>query len=214
MRPLLLTGYDDAMACIGDLTAPLMERYAYRHDLDFHCVREYESYTHPAWQKLELVAAALKWGSPYVIWLDADMVITNPASVPPPQPTPKALGLSRDWGEDATGSGDFSTGAFVAGEGALPILEEAMTRTRWQNAPLWDQSALREVWADCPWARERVQVLPRCIMNPVPDSVCPGKVVTPWRPGDWLCHLTMVPFPRRVELFYEIARQIAVPVHG
>jgi len=193
------------MACLGCLTAPLMERYAYRHDMDFHCVREYETGTSPAWQKLELVIAALKWGSPSVLWLDADVMITAP-DTPPPDLLPTALCVSRDWGLDAFGPGDFSTGAFIARSSALPLIVEAMERRDWANRPLWDQSALREVWQSCMWARELIQVHPRRVLNPVPEEVCPGKVVDPWQPGDWLCHLTMLPFTERVKLFHKIER--------
>jgi hypothetical protein len=209
MRPLLITGYDDAMASVGRLTTPLMERYAYRHDMDFHCEREYKPATSPAWQKMEIVVAALRWCSPSVLWLDADVMITAP-DLPPPDLLPVGICVSRDWGEDAFGPGDFSMGVFVARQESLPLFEEAMTRTEWANKPLWDQSAMREVWAECPWARNLVHVHPRRVLNPVPDDVCPGKVVDPWQPGDWLCHLTMLPFPERVQLFHEIARRLHV----
>ena len=55
-----------------------------------------------------------------------------------------------------------------------------------------------------------INIHPPRFLNSVPNEVCPGKVVDPWRPGDFAAHLTMLPVEKRIELFHEIKKQAGI----
>lgn len=206
MSRLLLTGYDDAMQSIGDLTAPLMRDYAHRHGLDFRCIRGFDADTAPSWQKIKHIRQAYRDGYEAVLWLDADTLITDPKRKPPLEFF--GLHVSLDWGADACPT-DFSLGNFLAGADTDPLWAEAEKRAdRFGNGSYWEQGCVREMFHELPWVAEMVYIYARRFWNAVPGQVHPS-VVDPWEPGDWLCHLTMLSMPRRVELFHEISREIA-----
>jgi len=199
VRRLLLTGYDEAMSPIGDLTAPLMCDYAERYHLDFECSRDYPPGRDPMWRKVALVERALTQYD-LVLWLDADTIITN---------AEKAWGgatngvhISRDWGADARAC-DFSTCNFVAFQDSLPLWRLILSHESSREfTPFHEQGAYRDFFAEHQWVRDMTHVHPRKHFNAVPNEI-PG-VVEPWESGDWLCHLTNLPNLERVGLFHEI----------
>lgn len=202
MRTAIITGSDHYMHDLGVLTGNLINKYSKIHGFDFliACFQDisfFPSKIHPAWKKLEVVSDSLNYHD-RVIWMDADVIITNP-NIPPPETT-SGFHASRDWGADG-GELDFNSGVFIAHKDVLPMFEEAQKLTQWQNKPLWDQSALREV---APQFQDKITIYPRRTFNPVPIDIH-ETVVDPWQPGDWLCHLTMVPLKKKIELFHKYA---------
>lgn len=196
---ILLTGFDDAMKEIGLLTSKRMAEYARKHGLKFECVRDYSEKTHPSWQKGKLVQERLEYGQ--VLWLDADTVITN-MELPPPHPV-SGLHVSRDWGTDSEAPNAFSMGNFIACADTFPIWEELeFHESFWGNKPLWEQSCIRQMWEDSEKLRSLVKIHPRWVFNPVPPDL--EGCVSPWREGDWLCHLTALPNEERVERFHQL----------
>lgn len=196
MRTLLLTGYDDNMKAVGDITSDVMRHYASKHSIDFLCIRQYAKDTHPSWQKAMHVACQLSNGYQRVIWLDADTLITNSDTyldstrndVPP-------IEVSQDWGTDATELHHFNMGNFIANVDAnelwafvwkryLPKMKET-----WGNAPLWEQSALQELYKSMKEPETIFGVYPRRMFNSVHSELAPSAP-EPWQEGDWLCHLT------------------------
>lgn len=196
---LLLTGYTDNLAYIGDLTAPLMQAYAKNHRVDFYCNRRFDADSHPAWQKLEIVLDAFDAGYERVFWLDADVAITNP-DIPPPAAS-TGLHCSRDWGQDACPQ-DFSSGVFFACADSRHVFEEAQKQVEFKWADYYDQGALRQVHGNLRWVRKMIYIYPRRSFNSVHESVV--GVVDPWQKGDFVCHLTALSPERRVEVFHEI----------
>ncbi len=194
----LLTAYDQNCEGIGKLTEPLMEAYAKRHGLAFKVVRSFTS--HPCWQKLELIHDLIKTGEP-VLWLDADVIITNPELTPWTLDLRGGLQCSQDWA-DTDGPYDFQTGTAVIHPDATPLYEAAMELTRYSDHPQFGQTALR--LCDTSGWRFLINVHGRRVYNPVPEetgSDCGLTVPEPWQEGDWLCHLTNLSMDRRVELF-------------
>lgn len=199
MKTLVLTAYDDAFAPLGELTAPLMEQYAKRHGYDFRLRRARPHYLTPLWWKLNLVADAIEEGRQAVLWMDADMVVTNPAFGI--QYLSAGLHFSQDWGVDATDPGHFSCGAYVATQAARPVFDWCWERTeQFESSPFGDQDAMRAAFPHFP---ELFKIHPRRSFNAVHPEIHPS-VVEPWQPGDFLCHLTMVPLERRIELFHQL----------
>lgn len=195
---MLLTGYDNKMDKIGMMTSHLIGEYGIKWGYDW-CIYNFKPIhsIHPAWRKLDAVIETLQ-DHDCIIWFDADVIITNP-DIPPPETT-SGFHASRDWGLDA-GENDFSSGVFIAHKDVLPMFEEAQKLTEWKNKPCWDQSALREV---APKFKDQITIYPRRTFNSVPIDIH-ETVVDTWQPGDWLCHLTMVPMERKIELFHKYA---------
>lgn len=202
---LLLTGYDEKFAPIGELTTPLMRAYAERHGMDFKCQREYPDRYPAYWQKLVDVVAAFDAGYEQVLWLDADQMITTPSIT---RWTPfKGFTASRDWGFDATHNVHFSMCGFIATPEARTLFEWCLANeSSYAHGEFPDQKPMRELYSN---ALRLFRILPSFIFNSVPIEIHP-TVKDPWRPGNFAAHLTMVPIERRVELFHEIKGRIGI----
>lgn len=204
MKTLVLTAYDDAFAPLGDITSPIMDRYATRHGCDFRLRRARPLYTPPLWWKLQLVTEALVEGYHQVFWLDADMLITNPEIEI--RGLREGIHFSRDWGVDATEDGHFSCGAYVASWQCLEIFSWCnFYEGKYIRSPFGDQDALRGAYQSGEFT-DLFRFHPRRDFNAVPIEVHPS-VVEPWQPGDFLCHLTMIPLAERVALAHKILSQ-------
>lgn len=203
---LLLTGYDAAMAPIGDLTSPLMLTYASKHGMDFLCVRNYPKDVPAYWGKVTAILNAFKNGYDSVMWLDADQVITNSDFYFHSQ---SGFHASLDWGVDAVDDSFFSMCGFVIHQDAKFLLE--WVYDNWLQYIDWDfpeQAPMRHLHRESKRARNMMGICTRRVFNAVPMEIGEG-VIDPWRAGDFCCHLTHVPVERRVELFYEIKNQIS-----
>lgn len=195
MKTLLLTGYDDNLREIGDITSRIMADYATKHRIDFLRVRQYEADSHPSWQKAEHVHRQLKSGYDRVIWMDADTLITNmdkgcPVSLTNP------IHCSKDWGTDALEPWHFNMGNFIAYKDRLGMWEKLWCsqfgvrgKKQWRNQPLWEQSAIQEFHRENMDLQTFVRVHDRRTFNAVHSELAPSAP-EPWQPGDWLCHLT------------------------
>ena len=195
MKVLLLTGYDDGLREIGDITSRVTADYATKHGIDFLRVRQYDCNLHPSWQKSEHVARQLKAGYDRVIWLDADTVITNFDVDPVERGWNAPVNVSMDWGSDATELHHFSMGNFVANadcrglwEG-LWCVELPKLVFEWGTTPLWEQDACRQLARYTAEGRLTFCTYPRRTFNAVHADLAPSAP-EPWQPGDWLCHLT------------------------
>lgn len=203
MRTLLGTGYDDAMAPIGDLTSPRMREYAFRNGWDFLCVRSNPAGMTGNWIAPAGALSAFNMGYERVVWIESDIIVCHQGyQLPSLSP---GLHLSRDWGDDAVDDNCFSTCAFVAFRDAIPILEKSISmEPEWHDRPFQFQAPLRHLRSKDADALNTIHIHPRRMFNSVPASL---SVVEPWQPGDWLCHLTMISVPERVEMFHQILSQ-------
>lgn len=199
---LVLTGYDDKMASIGDLTVRGKKKYAERWGFDFKCHRDYSPDTHPAWQKLGIVRSALL-SHKLVLWLDADILVTNPDVDFVQEIAKEHMGFTFSYDWEFTDPDLFTSCAFtvMSCPRSFRFLDEAMKQTRFSvvTSCTWDQEAMRTVnRMGGEWA-ETVRVLPHRELASVPTEV--QRSVSPWQPGDFLCHLGGIPNEWRVVLF-------------
>lgn len=195
----LVTGYDDQMSSIGDLTCPIMEEYANYHDFSFTCVKQYHSRMHPSFQKVEAVLDAFKQ-SDTVIWMDADVIVTNKKIDPFYQFSfaEPGLNMSRDvWPLSVPDTFNFTAGVMVSTREAIPVFEWLLTQEHRFFSPPWEQAALRDGMQH-EWIRSLVHVHDRRVMNSLPFN---EHVPEPWQPGDWVCHLSGLSNDVRVEQF-------------
>lgn len=208
MSTLVLTGYDDAMACVGELTRPSIENFANRWGFNFECIREYHDRKHPSFQKVE---AILDWLTYYenIIWIDADSIITNHVINPLSFSKP-GLNVSTDWGrpqdfyeKDIPFMQHFSMGNFVVTPEFIPSFEWVLKQEQWWFKPQWEQSATQEGVGSGDIPSDLVHIHPRRFLNAVDKSL--GEIIDPktgrpfhhgnpvsepWSPGDFLCHVT------------------------
>jgi hypothetical protein len=205
MKTLLLTGYDEAMKPLGDLTAPLMLAYASRHGMDFKCVRNYPANIPAYWEKMTATVEALDNGYDRVFWLDADEYITNPNHIPP---WTSGFHASLDWGSDAADDSHFSMCGYIACPDAKFLFEWVI-----QNEILYidqdfpEQTPMRYLYKNSPRARSVMGIESRKVFNNVPREVC-AEAPEPWTKDDFAAHITHVSVEERVKIFYEIQKQI------
>lgn len=218
MKQLLLTGYDEPYAPLAELTVPLMEDLALRRGFDFRVVREplidvpFGIY----WTGIIGTLKAFEEGYGLVLYLDVDQTITNPDAVPN---FTNGFHASRDWGNDAVDDSQFSMAGFTATPDTKFIFKETLAlEPEFRDKPFPAQWPLQHIYRTSPKANckmsakgnKRMNIHPRRVFNAVPNEVCPGNVPEPWEPGDFCCHLTMLPLPERVKLFHEIKRQAGI----
>lgn len=196
---LVLTYCDDRYAELGAITNPSKERYAESHGYDYSLrTNRPRGDTPPLWHKLILLHQMLERYK-RVLWLDADIMVTNHTLDLDRFSNGGFIHFSQDWGSDSTTSEHFSCGAYLVCGDASRIVSTALKRVEFTNSSFGDQDAFRAVFRDYPKLRGMFSIHPRRTLNSVHPEVDPS-VVEPWQPGDFLCHFTMVSMERRIEL--------------
>lgn len=208
MKTLVLTAFDNAMAPIGELTAPLMMAYANRHGYDFHCTRHFEVGCQSYWQKVWDIHAFTSLSNPVrhhydrILWLDSDQMICNPDWTPP---WTEGFHASLDWGTDAVSDDHFSACGFVVCRDAFGIFSSvAQLHYLFREREFPEQMALRSMRES---HGDMMHTHPRRVFNAVPKEIS-EEAPEPWELGDFCCHLTHVPCERRVEVFHLIQEQL------
>lgn len=202
MDVLVLTGYDDAFAEIGDVTTPGKKVYAERHGYAFECVRDYPTGVHPSWHKLKMLQDRID-NFEAIFWMDADSVVTNPTAPTSNFTGATILSASQDWcaqpDEHHFNAKGINFGNF--------ILKNTPDTQRWlamaamhtqfatRSTCCWEQDAVLKCMRDDPWFNSQVTRLHRRTLNAVhPECKLPSITAPdPWQPGDFLIHLTNVP---------------------
>ena len=197
MTTLLLTGYNDHFAPLGDLTAPVMLSYAGKCGYDFKCFRHPGSAIEATWHKIQATLDGLAHYD-RVLWIDADILITNDTIR---HEYDSGLHFSLDWGRDATERRHFSAGCYLICRNAasmfsevVAVQEEMMCKGEWEQEPL-RANYFRH--------KKLVTIHNRRVFGSVPSGVH-ESVVDPWQPGDWAAHFTMVPLEERVRMCKEM----------
>lgn len=213
MKTLLYTGHDAAYKPLADITVPRMAAYAEKHRIDFKC------YTEPLvdvpngiyWTGVAGGLNAFNEGYERAIYLDVDQLITNPRKAI--FKFKGAVNCPRDWGYDATLDTDISACCIVSHKDAKAVLEETLAmEPKWRDKPFPEQGPLRVVMKKY-WESPHDPFGPSAFvwgrkpMNSVPDAVCPGNVPEPWKPGDVMAHITMLPLEQRVDLAKKLIKE-------
>lgn len=208
MKTILFTAFDEKYKPLAELTIPLMWDYAVLNGWHFHYVAEPMIKTQDGiyWTKFLAALEHLKTHERY-IWLDIDQMITNPkASL---NVAPIGFHVSRDWGFDAKDWWCFSVCGFIAHQDCIPLFEEVLKlEPKSRGKPFPEQQPMRDLIKK---KRDQAWMLhPPRFLNAVPNEVCSGKVVDPWRLGDFAAHLTMLPVRERIELFHQVKQQAGI----
>lgn len=213
MRTTLLTAYNTAYEPLAELTVPLMSAYAKKHGYEFNYVTAHPPGDGVYWTKFIAALEHLRDTdeTDRFIWLDCDIMITNPDF---------SLGkylanfghgfhVPKDWGFDAEAPSCVSACAVIVHKDCIEMLEEILSlEPDSRGQPFPEQIPMRQVLRKHMMDGGPVYWHAAKPLNAVPNEVCPGKVVDPWKPGDFAAHLTMLPVRERIELFHEIKKQI------
>lgn len=209
MNILVLSGYDDAMAPIGDRCTVTHKAYAERHGYAHEVVREYLPTSHPSHQKIRLLKERIdKFDA--ILWLDADTVVTFHGLR-----IEDAFGMdgnimdiSVDWCAPPEDDDPFPITTSYVSCGNFILWNTPDTArfiAEWEAASLpyatrnlccWEQDGLRAAMKQSEWFNKKVERWHRCAFNAVHPTCCnrnfPNGAPKPWKPGDFLLHLTNV----------------------
>ena len=200
---LVLTGYTDNMAEVGDRCAASQRAYAERRGYKHETVRTYHSRTHPSHQKLEMITERIG-AYDGIMWMDADSYVTGDMDLEPLYYGQHVMDISIDW--CAPIPDDLTTTYLSAGNFIVWRKERtAKFLLTWANYSeryavrdicCWEQDGLRAAMKDQPWLDGLVRRHPRRTFNAVHHSCVnrsfPNSAPMPWEPGDLLMHLTNV----------------------
>jgi hypothetical protein len=191
MRIAVITGHDVCFYMpVARHTLPGQRAYALRWGHDFVCERDWWCHTRPlSWSKLLWVGRLLPHYD-WVCWLDADVLVTNPAV----RLQPLIIGAgSRDLiiPRDSRLHPDcFCLGTFLVRNGpwSLQFLERVWNQEAFVEHPWWEQAAAQHLYDQDPSVREHVALVPRRAFGS--PYTCPGRPEDEWQPGDFLCHFS------------------------
>lgn len=195
----IITASTKEIRDISSLCLTSKRVYAANWNVDFVSYLD-DSFTplaHPSFQKLEFIRRWLIRGEA-VLWLDADSHITN-LEISPESFWPEGnavMTASRDYGGFERGPDkSWSAGNCFWLPDALPWINEALTRTEYAWAGLWDQDALQATQP-----AGAVDIRPPRAMNAVLPSF---GLEASWQPGDFLIHFTGVSLDQRADVARE-----------
>lgn len=189
MNPIILTGHTRHVKPIAEFCLPSKRSWAHRHGCELVVLTDDDfpkQYGHPSFQKLRWIRSYLDCDGP-VIWLDADVLITNPAILPSYQLplSPDWMAASRDYndgGRPAHKAWSAGNTAWLQTDEALAWLDQAMKDEGARWGGLWDQDALQNCQPEA-----GVCIRPPRIMNAVLPEF---GLEASWKPGDLLIHFT------------------------
>ena len=200
---MILTGYTDNMADVGDRCTATQLAYAQRRGYDFECVRHYHDRTHPSHQKIELLAERIhKYDG--IMWMDADSLVTGDMDLETLRNGEHVMDISIDWCApiDADNSTTYvSCGNFVLWnrpETKEFLREWAMKSERYatRNVCCWEQDGLRALIQSDERFNKMVRRWPRWVFNSVHHTCINRDFLelppNPWVKGDFILHLTNV----------------------
>lgn len=212
MRTLVLTGGSGDLTPVLDATLPLKQTWASFWGYDLKVIREWnpvERYGgHIGFLRVNAVFEAIKEYD-RVAWIDGDSVVTNPGISAGYffRFTDAPFCASYDWAQDAR---TFSTGNFLLRKS--PLLQELIqkfeeTAPDFLSHPEAEQATLNHI-RDSGNGR-LFNILPTRYLNAVPEAVYDYRrnetrpITHPWRPGDFLAHLTTAANPDRLKIIRE-----------
>ena len=186
-RLRLITAYDDAIANYGDLAAGNHAAYAGRHGYAHHVYRHgFDPRRPPAWSKLLFTLAAMREAE-WVVWIDADILITDPS---------RRL-------EDFIPAGcDFLLARHLApgphaNTGFYFVRNRFWTRILLRHTyslegvihhPMWEQMAFNILLDRHRF--HRLQIVPGRTFNSLYQGACEADL---YRPGDFAIHFAGLP---------------------
>ncbi|MBL9171181.1 MAG: hypothetical protein JNN07_25845 [Verrucomicrobiales bacterium] len=193
--------YDAQMACIGELTRPMWERYASRHGYGFVCFEKTLDPERPtAWSKVLAVQRVLEERHMAVMWVDADTLPMN-QRVRVDHLIPAACDVA--FASDFNG---LNTGVFLirSTSWSLEFLKAVYFLGDVRRNPdgfgdKWEQNTVKAVLQHFKGDWSKVAILPQSVMNSSLETFVPGE---------FLVHLGALSNRDRLRYVRELERQV------
>lgn len=212
MKTLIITAYDNNMQLVGDATLESKQEYAKKHGFDFKHYNSNSDFIpeeHPSFTKLKFILNHVD-SYDFIVWLDADAIITNPSINIVDDVLSKSansytdvddpfLFVSLDWSSSDHYSNTLNK--WSAGNMVLKCTEdlklffnEAYGLKAYARTPLWDQSAMKKVLSSNPIYQNKIVVLDKHVLNAVPVMFQADHTnESTWCHDHFLAHLTGAP---------------------
>lgn len=180
VRFAIATMYTPDIADYGALASRIVDRYAKRHGYQTVIARDtLDASRHPAWSKLLLIEQFLA-NHPdcaWIMWIDADAVISNPT-----QRLEDLVDDDVDFlvAKDQWSGSPINTGVFLIRNCAasLEMLRLAYGKIEYLHHPLWEQPAMAKSMQECSRTL-RTRVVARHLFNSFSNE---------YKPGDFIIH--------------------------
>jgi hypothetical protein len=216
MKTLLLTGSEESMLPVLDLTVQSKQLYCATHNYDFMSLRSFPADLecnfdshHIGFLRAVFAFKMLRFYD-NVMWLDADSIITNfKYKIEDFIGSGKTFIASYDWMH----YNSFSTGNFIIRK--TPDTQKLFNRflhvSKYHLTNIMaEQATLNQIYHEAAETRNMFYILPHKYLNSVPaflvhtntwrnDNNRSG-IIQPWTPDSFLAHFTGTSTAERVEL--------------
>ena len=216
MRTLILTGSDDEMLSVLDLTLPSKQAYCKRHNYDLLSLRSFPADKECNFESRHIgfirVATAFKLLKFYdnVMWVDADSIITNTDyKIEDFITGTETFIASYDW----MWYNSFSSGNFIVRRtpDAQQLFNRFLAVSRYRlNDIMQDQGALNQIFNESVEYRKMFNVLHHRFLGSVPalmvDTITwrndnnRSGIINQWNPDCFLAHLTGATASDRIDI--------------
>lgn len=216
MKTLILTGSDERMLNVLDLTLPSKQEYCKKHNYDLLSLRSFHADTEDIQNNFNSynigflrVLIAFKQLRYYdnVMWIDADSIITNMEyKIEDFILNDACFIASYDWMH----FNSFSTGNFIIRKTSnmQSLIDKfiSVSQNRLSDV-MQEQGALNQIYTESNEYKEMFNILPHKFLGGVPNIVYDtaswsGRwpLIDPWTPDFFLAHLTGMTAEERVEI--------------
>lgn len=224
-RVLLLTGTtdmlrkadetDNTMEEVFDLTLPSKQRYTKKHGYDIMSMRSFGSDKHNRFKDTDLgfirVLRAFEMLEyyDYVMWIDADSIITNENFTINDFQTDNQTCFYASW--DWTGKTTFSTGNFIVHKGPnfnnlfdafLKVSKYVIDTNQWG----WEQTTMNLIYNRTDLKND-IKILDHHFLGAIPNrelfrGIWNGRPEPryPWSSDCFLSHITGIPNKNRIDV--------------
>lgn len=216
MKTLILTGSDENMIEVLDLTLPSKQEYCKRHNYDLLSLRSFAadiecnfSSTHIGFLRAVMAFRQLRFYD-NVMWIDADAIITNMEyKIEDFIQSEACFIASYDWMH----YNSFSTGSFIIRKtnDTQKLFNRFITVSRHRlNDIMQEQGTLNQIYNELDSNKTMFSILPHKFLNSVPEFLVDtgtwrndnnrSGIIYPWTPDSFLAHLTGLSTSERVDI--------------
>lgn len=215
MKTLILTGSDEKMLKVLDLTLSSKQEYCKKHNYDFLSLRSFAAdpqcnftLAHIGFIRAVMAFKQLRYYD-NVMWIDADSIITNiDYKIEDFILNDACFIASYDWAH----FNSFSTGNFIIRktDKTQNLFNRFLDVSRYRlNDIMQEQGTLNQIYRESNESREFFNILPHKFLGGVPNVVHDtatwrndhrGALADPWTLDCFLAHLTGMTPEERVDI--------------
>ena len=216
MKTLILTGSDQSMMGVLDLTLPSKQEYCKNHNYDLLSLRSFAadtecnfSSTHVGFLRAVMAFKQLRFYD-NVMWIDADSIITNmDYKIEDFIQNDACFIASYDWMH----FNSFSTGNFIVRKtnDTQDLFNRFLAASRYRlNDIMAEQGTLNQIYNELDSNKKMFNILPHKFLNSVPEFLVDtdtwrndnnrSGIVKPWTPDCFLAHLTGLSTAERINI--------------